>query len=160
MKTAAKTKDRFVPYELQLYNAAYPYRLQWKLIAGLDIIDPKSTVWEIWKKEITEQADARLQPVYHWGYDKYSKDITEGKRWWVRETHDGVTTTRMVREEIAEYYYPLEFLDKVEGTFADYIFSYQENVETLDTGWVEIEGSKNTVRWTTVGNLYMTMRAM
>lgn len=146
-----KTKDRFVPYELQLYNAAYPYRLQWKLIAGLDIIDPKSTVWEIWKKEITEQADARLQPVYHWGYDKYSKDITEGKRWWVRETHDGVTTTRMVREEITEYYYPLEFLDKVEGTFADYIFSYQENVETLDTGWVEIEGSKNTVRWTTGG---------
>jgi hypothetical protein len=140
------------PHELKLYNTAYPYRLQWKLVAGLDIIDPKSTVWEFWKKDIINQADQQLQPIYHWKYDTYSKDITEGTQWWVTETHDGVSTSRKVKEVNITKYYPLEFLEKVEGTFADYNFTYKEDVETLDTGWVYVEGSSSTRYWTTGGD--------
>lgn len=139
-------------YELQLYNTAYPYRLQWKLLAGLDVIDPKSTVWEFWKTDIIDQADNMLKPIYHWKYDTYSKDITNGTQWWVTETHDGVTTTKKTKEVNTTKYYPLEFLEKVEGTFADYTFTYKEDVETKDTGWVYDEGSSHTTSWTTGGN--------
>ena len=64
--------------ERPFHPMSYSYIMQhtptaiWKLIAGLDIIDQNRQSGR-WKKEITEQADARLQPVYHWGYDKYSK---------------------------------------------------------------------------------------
>jgi hypothetical protein len=130
-------------YELKLYNAAYPYRLQWKLVAGLDVIDPKSTVWEFWKRDIIDDADSKLQPEFTWLYDKHSKDVTETIQYWESyEDEDGETVTKLVKQIETTRYYPLEHLEKVSGVFADYSFEYKENVQTQDTGFEYVSGSR------------------
>jgi hypothetical protein len=138
--------------ELNLYEVAYPYRLQWKLVAGIDVLDPKTSALQIWKEDVIEKADSQLQPEFTWGHNEYSKKITSGVQYWVKETHDGRTTTTMTREIVEEREYPLPFLKEVEGVFAKHEFIYKEDQITKDTGWETVPSSYHTRRWTTGGN--------
>jgi hypothetical protein len=158
IKTDVRSEDGDVstnittkPYTLKLANVAYPYRLQWKFLAGLDVIDPTKTTYDITKKDLITKADAMLQPKFVWAYDKYSKDVTDGVQQWETYTVDGDSTTTH-SETLVTNYYPLEYLKSVTGTFADYSFKYDENITTKDTGWVEVSGSRSTFRWKTGGN--------
>jgi len=118
-------------YTLDLSSFASKYRLPWQFIQGLDVIN--NTADKVNDTTFIDNVKQSLSPTFTWGYDKYTKDVTDSVRTW--KVKDGS------KEEVKETYttkkIPLALPDKVESAFKTYTFSYSNDVTTRDTGWGE-----------------------
>ncbi len=141
-----------VDYTLSLKESSYPYRLWWQYIAGLDSINDEN-FFESWiTKSFMDKVEDELSPVYDWGYDEYTKDITNSTQYWEERYKDGrLVSRKLIRQVDKTEYYPLPLLDNVSTSLADYSFVISEDIETLNTGWSERQ-NEVTHTWTTGGD--------
>jgi len=133
-------------YKLDLIDVSYQYRLPWEFVLALDVVNDTALKTDYFSKKIVMEAENRLAPIYTWGYDKYSKDITEWDQTWEIMYKDGKKLYEKKVKEVKIYNsYPLALLDKVETIFKDYDFVINEN-QISDTGWYT--GNISTYSWT------------
>lgn len=137
-------------YKLKLYSASFPYRLDWKIIASIDSIYIGTKLMQTEDDAFMKDVASTLQPQYTWLYNEHSKDMTKVVQYWKKVNKDGNVTTTLVKEVATTDYYPLEHLQSVNGVFADYQFSYKENVKTFESDWEK--RNVKTTKKTTGGN--------
>jgi len=138
--------DKKIDYELSLIEVAYDYRLPWEFVLGLDVINNTSLDIDYFSKKIVRHAEDDLKPIYTWGYDKYSKDVTYWDQTWQIKYKNGIKVYEKKIKEIETYNsYPLPILDKVQTIFKDYNFTIDTD-QVTDTGWTKVNSS--TYSWT------------
>lgn len=134
VQTSQKTSDRDVPYTLDLEKAAYPYRLWWQFVLGMDVTtNTKAEHW--WEKSLINKIRDQLKPDFSWAYDKYSKDITNSTQEHYLLYQDGALAKQEMNQTDVTEFHPLPYLNSVSTITHEYSFVIEENIETINTGW-------------------------
>ncbi|MBO8160659.1 MAG: C40 family peptidase [Thermosipho sp. (in: Bacteria)] len=124
------------PYDLNLNKTAYPYRLWWQLIAGMDIVAGNSFEHNDKNKKLIASAESILSPTYEWGYDKYTKDVSNYELVFKKKYKNGkLVYDRLENVKITTRHYPLPYLEAVETAFKNHKFKYKLDTVTEDTGF-------------------------
>lgn len=132
--TNVSTNEKYIDYELNVYDVKYPYRLWWQLPASismyLDMQDNET-------KELLDKIRSYLTPEFIWEKDgEYTRDVTEYTEK-VAETYKKVEkngvdstvktgSTTTITEKTT--YYPLPALKTAITAFKTYRFYYTPNV--------------------------------
>ncbi|NBI07596.1 M23 family metallopeptidase [Senegalia massiliensis] len=120
---------------LDVEDIVEPYKLDWKLIAGLEIVNPNHNVWEGKNEKYLADIESNLKPKFSFLTNKNTKDtITTIKHYEEVLNDKGEVELKVTKEKITEKM-PLAHLEYVKGVFTNYNFTYNYDVKTNETDW-------------------------
>lgn len=143
MKVDKNGSISYQNHELDIGQTAIKYRLPWQFVQGMDIVNLTSDDED--NMEFLNSVKGVFTPSFEWGYDKYTRDVTNyTKSWSVTTKSGGSADKSKVNETYETQYIPLPYADTITTGFKTYKYTFDENVTTSDTGWGEtvITGTK------------------
>lgn len=145
-----QTKSWTEKYTLDLYDTAFPYRLWYQLLAGVDFIKGTAEKEGFKYRPIASKMANELAPFFEWKYNEHSKDVTDTVQYWEKKMVNGIVEyDKMDKEVETTKYYPLPNLHRVSTMFKNYIFKYKLDQVTLKTDFKTTVTSNTTTEQTT-----------
>lgn len=137
MKVDTNGRISYENYKLDIGQTSIQYRLPWQFVQGLDIVNLSSDNEN--NMDFLNSVKGVFTPSFEWGYDKYTRDVTNYTRTWSVTTKNKRKSTKSdVDETYKTEYIPLPYADKIVTGFKTYKYVFDEDVNTSDTGWGEI----------------------
>lgn len=147
MHTIDDSKDTVSDYKLDLSKTSYQYRTPWQLVAGIDVV--KDIYTDATDLSVVNSAETSLIPSFQWGYDKYTKDVTDSRKEYVIETTQDKdkngnlkgksveikNTKNKARQVDVTKKYPLPFADTVTTPLKKFTYHFILDKKTKDTPW-------------------------
>lgn len=147
MHTIDDGRDIVSDYNLDLTKTSYQFRTPWQLVAGIDVA--KDIFTDASDLSVVNSASTSLIPQFQWGYDKYTKDVTDSRKEYVIETtqdknKDGAligkpteikNTKDQARQIDVTKKFPLPFPDTVSTPLKKYTYHYALDKTTKDDPW-------------------------
>lgn len=147
MHTIDDGRETVSDYNLDLTKTSYQFRTPWQLVAGIDVV--KDIFTDASDLSVANSASTSLIPSFQWGYDKYTKDVTDSRKEYVIETtqeksKDGAligkateikNTKDQARQIDVTKKFPLPFPDTVSTPMKKFTYHYALDKTTKDDPW-------------------------
>ena len=147
MHTIDDGRDTVSDYKLDLTKTSYQFRTPWQLVAGIDVA--KDIFTDASDLGVVNSANTSLIPSFQWGYDKYTKDVTDSRKEYVIETTQDKdqngslkgkpteikNTKDQARQIDVTKKYPLPFTDTVTTPMKKFTYHFTLDKKTKDDPW-------------------------